>query len=629
GVPVETIQAIAREFAAIFGADLKPYPGVPVEELSDSSLDEIPISIADAEACPRYSGIALTGVPTQPAPLWMQLRLGRLGLRPISGLVDLTNYVMAELGQPMHAFDAGKVGRIEVDWAKKGEKFQTLDGVERKLAGSDLMIQCGGKSVALAGVMGGLETEVTEETKTLLLESANFNATTIRKTAGRLALRSDASARFEKSLDPAHTILSIRRFINLARTIYPKMKLASRLSDCYPKPKAATSVIVSPQNVSRTIGRDVPVDEITRILEPLGFTATTKGENLTIGVPSFRATGDIGIEADVIEEIARYIGYNNIAPTMPQVSMRRFKPNALHELEKRTLDYFTSTHAFHEIYGYLWYNATWLSRLDIDPGNCLELENPAAEGLQHLRRHLMPGLLASVEKNRFYFPALSLMEMGSVFEPGKPDDREYRHAAMILAKRGKRAEAELYAQLQGAIQAWGWQLFAKPIAFTQAKPQHKWEHPQRTAAIAIDGAEFGRISLVVPELRRAMDEHLGAWSIAWAELRLSGLEEVGRGAEPLEVIPSYPLVELDFSILVTKSMPFETVVTQLGGFSHPLLRQIRFVGSYEGKSVGPDRRSLTFRTVVGDDARTLVDADTQAFRGQFEKHLIGCGYEIR
>ncbi len=622
---------IAREIAAIYGCSLKPYPGVPLEELTVESLPEVEITIADSDACPRYSGIVLAGVPTQPAPLWMQLRLGHVGLRPISGLVDLTNYIMADLGQPMHAFDAGKVDRIEVDWAKRGERFRTLDGVDRELTSSDLMIQCRGKSVALAGVMGGLETEVTEATETLLLESANFDQTTIRKTAGRLALRSEASARFEKSLDPAHTVLSIRRFIGIAKVMYPKMKLMSRLSDGYPKPRAPQVVRVNPRQVDRMIGREVPLDEVTRILLPLEFGVTEKGDYLEVGVPSFRATGDVGIEADVIEELARFIGYNNIVPTMPSVSIRRFEPNALLEVENRTLEHFTTAHAFHEIQGYLWYNATWLDQLGIDPGPCVELKNPAAEGLERLRRHLIPSVLASVEKNRFHFPSLSLIEVGSVFERGEKEDHEYRHVAIVLAKRGKRVEGDLFAQLQGALQGWGWRQFARPVTFARVVPEAEcpWEHATHTAAVLLSGEDIGRISVVDLSLRRKMDEHLGAWAIAWAEVRLSGLEPHGRGIESLDPIPDYPLVELDFSILVTKTTRYEQVIEQLGAFDHPLLRLIRYVGSYEGDSVGADRRSLTFRTVVGDDTRTLVEEDTQAFRRDFEKHLAACGHEIR
>ena len=622
---------IAREIAAIFGRPLKPYPVVPLDELVSGQLPEVEIFIADADASPRYSAVVLEGVPTQPAPLWMQLRLGHVGMRPITGLVDLTNYIMADLGQPMHAFDAAKVSRIEVDWAKEGERFTTLDGAERILTADELMIKASGHSVALAGVMGGLETEVSENTTSLLLESANFNPTTIRKTAIRLGLRTDASARFEKSLDPAHTVLGIRRFIELARTMYPKMRITSRLSDGYPKPFEPVTVAVNPQHITRTIGRQVPTDEVTRLLTPLGFQVTEGDTGLQVGVPSFRATGDVSIEDDVIEEIARYIGYNKITPAMPRVSIRRFEPHALHELEQRTLEYFTTSHPFHEIQSYLWYDASWLAQLGIQPGPCVEIANPAAEGLHQMRRSLMPGLLTAIAKNRFYFPALSIIELGSVFERGDPQDWEFRHIGLISARRGKGAESELYGRLKGAVEGWAWLRFTRPVEFAPAPAasEKPWEHPHRTAEITIGGKAAGRISVVGMSLRRTVDEHLTAWGIAWAELCLSGLEQLGPVTEPLDGIPEYPLIEMDFSVVVPRSTRYEQIVKELTSFDHPLLRRIRFVGSYEGDAVGPDRRSLTFRTVVGDETRTLVDEDASAFRRQFEQHLASCGYEIR
>ncbi|MEK6798847.1 MAG: phenylalanine--tRNA ligase subunit beta, partial [Planctomycetota bacterium] len=392
---------IAREVAAILRFPLKPYPVTPAAELRPTALREIPIKIADATACPRYSGITVEGVPTQPAPLWMQLRLGHCGQRPISGLVDLTNYIMMDLGQPMHAFDAAKVDRVEVDRAKEGERFHTLDGVERTLVASDLMIQCTGRSVALAGVMGGLETEVGEATTSLLLESANFQGATIRRTARRLALRSEASARFEKSLDPANTVLAIQRFVHLARSMYPKLKLTSGLSDAYPRPMQPATVEVRPGHVARTMGREVSLEEARRALAPLGFSVTKHDTAWRVGVPTHRATGDVSIEADVVEEIARCVGYDSIEPAMPQVVVRQFPMNRLHELEQQTLRHLTGVHGFHEVQGYVWYDQTWLDRLGVDPGACLELRNPAAEGQHRLRRTLMPNLLAVAARNRF------------------------------------------------------------------------------------------------------------------------------------------------------------------------------------------------------------------------------------
>ena len=622
---------IAREIAAITGESFKSYPVVALNELVSGKRPAVEIRIADPVACPRYTALVFEGVPTQPAPLWMQLRLGHVGMRPISGLVDLTNYIMAELGQPMHAFDASRVDRIEVDRAAEGEKFTTLDGMERTLTGQDLMIKAGGRSVALAGVMGGLESEVSDTTTALLLESANFASATIRRTATRLALRTDASARFEKSLDPAHTVLGVQRFVALARPMYPKLKLTSTLSDAFPKPPEAITVSVNPDHVARAIGRNVVTGEMRGILKPLGFTAHDTGTTLEVKVPSFRATGDVAIEADVIEEIARYIGYNNVTPALPHVTVRRFEINALHELEQRTLRCFTGTHGYHEIHGYLWDETPWMQQLGYDPGPCVELVNPAAEGLHRLRRTLLPGLLAAVAKNRFHFPAFSLIELGSVYHVDKPEDRELRNLGLIIAQRGKNGEGKLSDQLKGALEAWAWERFARPIDFVQveASAAHPWEHTQRTAEIRLEGTAVGRVSVVDGALRRVMDEHLSAWSVAWAEVSLNGLEMIEPAVESLDGIPAYPLVELDFSILVPKASRYARVAEQIGAFSHPLLRRTRYVDCYEGDAVAKDARSLTFRTVVADDTRTLVDDDTNAFREAFERHVVACGYEIR
>ncbi|MGB0716470.1 MAG: phenylalanine--tRNA ligase subunit beta [Phycisphaerae bacterium] len=620
---------MAREFAAIFKKPLKEFPVVAQGELEPANLPEIPITIADGTACRRYSGLMLGGVPTQPAPLWMQLRLGRTGMRPISALVDLTNYIMADLGQPMHAFDAAKVSQIEVDWAKADETFKTLDGMDRKLIDRDLMILTKGNSVALAGVMGGEETEVVDSTETLLLESANFDPATVRRTATRLGLRTDASARFEKSLDPVHTVLAIQRFVYLARDIYPALSLQSKLSDAYPGALPAVSVNVDPDRTSRVIGRPITHADAAGLLEPLGFNITEKNGSWEVGVPSYRATNDISIEADVIEELARFIGYQAIAPSMPTVTMRRFDANPLHGLTKKTLQHFTGTEGFHEIFGYLWYDAAWMKQLEIDRGDCIELRNPAAEGLDKFRKSLIPGMLAATAKNRFNFPAFSLIEMGSVF-PGR-DDSECHHTGLICAARGKKVEDSLVLQLKAALESWAWQSFSKPIAYqrTQADTNCPWEHPQRTASLWIGDTEIGRLSVIDVALRRRMDEHMAAWAIAWAELRLDALTALGTSAEVLAGIPAFPQVDMDFSLLVPAQAAYADVASSLREFTHPLLKLIRFVDSYEGKSIGEGKRSLTFRLVAGDSERTLAEEDTDGFRNAFEKHVTQCGFELR
>ncbi len=622
---------VAREVAAILDLPFKPYPAARAEELRNAALPEVPIHIADGNACRRYSGLILTGVPTQPASLWMQLRLGRIGLRPISALVDLTNYIMADLGQPMHAFDAGKVDRIEVDWAKEGERFRTLDGVERTLTARTLMIKSSGRSVAVAGVMGGAESEVSAVTTTLLLESANFDAATVRRAAVALGMRTDASARFEKSLDPQYTFLSILRFVRLARAEYPQLTLQSRISDCFPKPFPPIRVRVRPDRVSRAVGRAVSVEETRRLLAPLGFDVDARPGEIEVNVPPHRATNDVSIEADVIEEIARRIGYGSIAPSMPQVAVRRFEPNALHELEQRTIECFASSHRFQEVHGYVWYDAAWLKTVGLDAGPGIELRNPSAEGFHRLRQTLMPGLLFAAVRNRFHFTEFALLEVGGVFEPEKDSGREFRHLGLIAARRGKGSDEAMFNRIKAAVEEWAWERFARPVEFSKASPDGRrpWEHPHRTAAVSIDGREIGRIGVIDLAFRRSMDEHLSSWGIAWAELRLSGLEMLPSKVEPLGRIPEHPQVEVDFSVLVPASTMFETVSKQLREFTHPLMRSVRFLAAFDGPPLEPGRRSLTFRALLGDESRTLNDEDSNAFRKAFEQFVGGRGYSIR
>ncbi len=622
---------IAREIAAILRLPLKLYPLDSMDHYKLGGLPDVPITIADAKGCRRYSGMVVTDVPSRPAPLWMQLRLGHVGLRPITALVDLTNYIMLDLGQPMHAFDADKVDRIEVARAKEGEKFRTLDGFERTLMANDLMIQCGGKSIALAGVMGGENTEVSTGTTKLLLESANFDPATIRKTASRLGLRTDASARFEKSLDPNHTVMSIQRFLTLAQPLWPKMKPLSKLSDAYPRPLEPVTVKVSLPHVSRALGREMSKDETTRTLTPLGFKVSGNDTELSIDVPSYRGTGDVSIEVDIVEELARCIGFDTIAPAMPRVSVRRVDVNPIHELEQKTLHYFSTVRNFNEIHGYIWYDERWLKQIGFSAGTCFELKNPAAEGCQYLRQTLMPGMLAAAVKNRFYFPAFSLIEVGSVFDPNANGDKETRHAGLIMAKRARKADDELADSLKQAITGWAANRFNQQVRFVPPTKTNEtpWADGGRTSAISIANRIVGQIGIAPLALRRAMDEHLSAWSIAWAEITLTDLVNVPARVSRLGTIPAYPLVDLDVSLLIQKSTRYAEVAQRLSEFRHPLLRNVHYLGHYEGGSIAANQRSLTFRAVLGDDTRTLTEKDASEFRTTFETYVKQSGYQIR
>lgn len=622
---------IARELAAAYGLPLADCPMTPRAELEDPALPVIPIEIDDPAKCPRYTALRFVGVRSLPSPLWMQARLAHVGQRPINLMVDLTNYIMLELGQPMHAFDGADVDRIEVALAQKGEKFTTLDGVERLMPEGAVMIQCRRKSIALAGIMGGASTEVTERTESLLLESANFEPATIRRCATALGHRTDASARFEKSQDSTNTVLSIQRFVHLARQAAPDLRITGRLSDCFPKPPPPIVVTLQPAKVCRYMGRSVSDDEIRRILEPLGFTVKAVGGDFAVTVPSYRATKDISIQEDLIEEVARFLGYASIEPRLPVVTVRYAEPAPDARLERASLRLLCGGLAYAEVHRPVWFDAEWLRRLGFDAGPTVTLRNPVAAGAERLRTTLIPGLLAAVDLNRHQLERFDLLEIGSVFALHSDDETEHRRMGMVLVAPGRKPahDDELLRRLKVDVETWARQMFQEAVVYRPASASAPWEHAAKTAEIHISGQPIGRLTAVPGPLKRGIDEHLAAWAIAVAELDLHAALRIVPAMRKLAPIPVYPQVQLDFSLLVDSSRRYGDLSLTLKGFEHPLLRRLAFVDSFEGGSVPAGKRSVTFRATLGDAQRTLTDDDSVAFRTAFIGFLEAQGLSLR
>jgi phenylalanyl-tRNA synthetase beta chain len=626
---------IAREVAAILDRPLRPYEDfiAAPSELEAGGLPEIPIVIDDPVMCPRYSGLMMTGLRVQPAPLWMQARLSHVGQRPIDLLVDLTNYIMFDVGQPTHAFDGKKVDRIEVAVSRSGQTFTTLDGMSRTLPEGTIMIQSNRRNVALAGIMGGLDTEVTAGTTTMLLEAANFDPATIRRTASAMGHRTEASARFEKALDPANTVLAIGRFVRLARQELPDVKVVSRLSDCYPRPKPPVKVSIDLAFANRFIGIDVSRDRVERILDSLGFRCRSAGKGkLGVDVPSYRATRDVSIEADLIEEIARFIGYNNVPASLPDVTMRSLPPVASLQVERRSLHLLCEGLGFNEVQNYVWYDLEWLDRLGFDPPECVEIRGASAGG-RRLRHTLVPDLLAAADLNRRTLQRFNLVTIGSVFFAEPQDDwpmSEGRRLGMAMVGRGN--EDALLNEQKVVIETWTREILGRPVAFAEAdrtRPLKPWEHPLKIADVHVGGRNIGRVTVVPLACRLRIDEHLRRWTILLTEIDLDVAVAIGRAEEALEPVPTHPQVELDFSVLLDAARRYAAATEQVGRFAHPLLRRITFLDSYEGTNIPAGRRSLTFRTYLGAADRTLTDQDLQDFRQAFTAHLEQNGLTLR
>lgn len=626
---------IAREVAAILEVPLSPYDGFMVspEKLAGNGLPEIPIVIDDPKLCPRYSGLMMAGLKAQPAPLWMQARLSHVGQRPIDFLVDLTNYIMFDVGQPTHAFDGQKVRKIEVATSKAGEKFTTLDGFSRQLPQGTVMIQSERKNVALAGIMGGADSEVTAATTTLLLEAANFEPATIRRTASAMGHRTEASARFEKALDPAFTLLAIGRFVRLAEQELPEFKVLSRLSDCYPKPSPPISVTVDLAFASRFIGSEVSSERADKLLSAIGFRCEPNGPGkLRVHVPSYRATRDVTMEADVIEELARFVGYNNIPPALPDVTMRSFAPVSELRIERRTIELLCGGLGFNEIHSYVWYDPPWIERLGFDAGPCVEIAGFSSGG-RRLRQTLMPELLAAADLNRHAYQRFSLVSIGSVFFPEKAGDwpmKENRRLGMAMVSRGN--EDALLTEQKAVIESWAREVLGRSAAFKAydaSRPLRPWDHVLKTADIEVAGRTIGRLTLVPLECRLRIDEHLRRWSIVLTEIDLDAAVVIGYAEDSLQAVPTHPQVELDFSVVIDATRRYAAITQEIGRFDHPLLRRMTFLDCYEGSNLPAGHRSLTFRALVGLPDRTLTEEDLQGFRTAFMAYLEQHGMALR
>lgn len=636
---------IAREMAAMLDLPLKPYDVTNPADLKNDKLPAVAIEIDDAAKCPRYSALVMKGLASQPSPLWMQARLAYCGQRPIDLLVDLTNYVMLDLGQPMHAFDGATLPNIQVATAAPGEKFTTLDGVTRTMPSGTLMIQSGRKSVAIAGIMGGAATEVSEKTDSVLLESANFDAATIRRAATAMGHRTEASARFEKSLDPANTILGIARFYKLAKAELPGVSLASTLSDCYPAPKNIEPIMLDCDFAAKFIGKAVSKEEIERILGKLEFRCEevnitgiasaaigkTPGTTLRVTPPSYRATKDIQIEADLIEEVARFVGYNNIEPSMPHITARHFEKSPELTLEHRTLEYLCFGGDFIETHSYIWYDDEWLKKIGFDPGPCITLRNPAADNCSRLRTSIVPGLIAAAERNRHHFQRFQLAEIGSVFHADGKDveTSQHRCLGLVSARQGRKADAEVWEHLHLALEGWARQVLEGSLSFLRTKPARPWEDASRLAEIAVDGRAIGRVTILPLAFKQILDDRLKSWSIAVAELNLSNVVKLLDRHEKLPRVPRFPQVELDFSFLTDASRDYAEIERLLPSFKQPLLHRMSFVGAYEGGAIPPGKRSITLRALIGMEDRTLADEEIQGFQSTFKGFLAANGLELR
>ena len=605
---------IAREVAALLGNELALPAAEPV--VARGVPDAVAVEIADLAGCPRYVARVIDAVAPGPSPAWMARRLLAAGIRPISSVVDVTNYVMLETGQPLHAFDAHKLdgGRIVVRRAEASERIVTLDGVERALRPEDLVIADRSRPVAIAGVMGGADTEVTEETTTVVLESAHFTAPSVALTARRHLLRTEASARFERGTDPNVAAYASRRAAGLISEVAGG-KVAEEQVDAYPQPIGPRRLRLRPARTSRLLGIDIPAAEQAALLGSIGLAARPEGHDLLVEVPTFRP--DVGREADLIEEVGRLAGYGRLPARVPAGTAGGLERR---EAVERRLRLLLADLGLREAWTPSFGSPDELDRLALAPDHParaqVELANPTSEEAPALRSTLLPGLLRSAAHNATRGAVDgALFEIAPVYLPSQQLAHERRTLGAVFwgARRPKTWLQEEVAWdffgVKGILDAVVARLGLGPLSFAPSG-EMPW-HPTRGATVSLDGRALGGLGELHPEVCSRFGVPEGAPAL---ELDLEGALSALPGRPQAADPPRYPAVLLDLAIVVDEAVTAAETVAAVRRSGGSELASLSLFDVYRGEQVPAGRKSLAFALELRSPERTLTDEDAEAIR---------------
>ena len=596
---------MAREVAAILGKRLLD----PVKARDIAGPPAIGVQIEDYSLCPRYSALVFDNVTVRPSPAWMAQRLESVGLNAINNIVDVTNLVMAELAQPMHAFDAAKLkGGIVVRPAGLGERIDALNGEGYDLDPSNLVIADASGAVAIAGVIGGALSAISEGTTRMVLESANFNASSVRKTSSRLKLRTDASMRFEKAQDPVNTIRGLERALELLEQVSSGIRLVDGVADAY-RPLPPPPPIVLPLDwLDRKLGRAIPASEVRSILESLNFQVTeTDPRIFSVCVPSWRATKDISMKDDLVEEIGRMVGYDTIVPVAPLAPARVPHTNPTRDFHDRVRE-MAAAQGFTEVKNYSFVSEEMARAFSLDPAAHVEVANPIAADQNLLRRSLLPGIWKNIRDNSRNFDSFCLFEIGREIAP----EGETPHFA-----------AAIYSKDDGAAGLFELKRLAECLLpGVRVRPPvsaKSYEHPRRAAEVLHGETVIGRLFEFHPRL-------MESGRAAALDLDLALMERLQPPMPSYEPLRRFPSSAFDLSVVAPPRALIGDVEAELSRHAGADLLSIAFLRDF---TLDDGRRSLSYRLTVGASDRTLTSEEVNAIRARVIEGMRQAGFELR
>jgi phenylalanyl-tRNA synthetase beta chain len=616
-------RGVARELGAILDRDLKP---MDLGADPPKAPPGVEVAIDAKDLCARYLGWAIGGVKVGPSPAWLRRRLEDVGQRSINNVVDLTNFVQLECGQPLHAFDRRRVasGRIVVRRARAGEKVTTLDGVGRALPEGSCVIADPERALAIAGVMGLENSEVAGDTTEIVLEVANFEQTSIRKTALALDLRTDSATRFSKGLDAEGVPGAARRFLRLLQGVCPSAKPLGGWSDVHGPPAPPLSIRLEGDFIPRRLGIPLEPARIDGILSRLGFLVARGSEGLTVAVPSWRAGLDVSRPEDLVEEVGRIHGYDKLPPTPLTGRLEPVGEEPLRAARRKARHALSAECGFAEIFAYPFTTAEECRKAAVEAGT-LRLSNAQQPGLDLLVTSLVPKLLAACATNLKYRDEAAIYLAAPVFLEGEGAGlpRETERLSIAFARRGGRNPVHA---VKGAVESVLRALRASGARIDQRDGAPPWLHPGRAARVARGTREFGWLGEAHPSVVRAFD--LDA-TVALAELDLQALGTAGGGIARMKPISRFPPVKYDVAVVVDRTTPAREVEEALRRVDPALVRDVRLFDTYEGGSLPAGKRSLAFSLVFGSLERTLEPKDVERLRGAVGAALSARGWALR
>jgi phenylalanyl-tRNA synthetase beta chain len=594
---------MAREVAAILDKKLLD----PVKAEIPEGPPAIKVTIEDYALCPRYSALVFENITVRPSPLWLQYRLEAIGLNPISNIVDVTNFVMAELTQPMHAFDADKLqgGQIIVRTARPGERIAALNGESYDVDPSTLLITDPAGPVAIAGVIGGADSAISDTTTRIVLESACFNASSVRKTSSRLKLRTDASMRFEKSQDPVTTIRGLRRALELLREVSPGIRLAGGLTDTYRPLPAPQAITLDLDWLNKKLGAEVPAARVRKILESLEFRVEeTARRTFSVTPPTWRATKDVTIKDDLVEEVGRMIGYGSITPVAPLSPARVPPANPEREFQHRVRE-MAAAQGFTEVYNYSFLSEEQASTFGLETD--VVVANPIASDQHLMRASLLPGICRNINDNLRHFDEFRLFEIGR--EIHKSCEIPHLAAAIYAKDDGIAGLLELKRLAECIL----------PGVTVRPTTPRAFEHPQRTASVYHGETNLGRLFELHPRM-------VETGRAAVLDLDLAQVEKLEPAAAAYRALRRFPTSAFDLSVIAPARTLIGDVQSRLSELGGEPLVSIAFLRDFSS----PDgSRSLSYRLTIGAADRTLSSDEVTAVRTRIIEGMRQAGYDLK